>query len=342
MSNNATDLRPQDDPNVRIPAAVKASAALAEELLKSQFQNVEQTENNSDQKPEEPAKQDDVPADAKPVTQESKPPVEPSEPKQIDWQGRYNAMKGRFDRAEVVNRELTDRLAKLEDTLAFMQVQRADVRENEQKPERLITDKELEDYGEEFLTVVEKKAKETFSPEIIALKKQNESLQKKIDSLLNVEVRRTRTDMKRDLSASVPNWQEINEDQKFLEWLALTDPYSGTIKHALLKDAWDRNDSPRVVNFFKGFLEATGAQQEEKTDTPPQAKVPLESLAAPGRANTSAAMSAAPGDEKPFFTRAQIKSFYADVGSGKYRGREADKVKLETQIFEAQREGRIR
>jgi hypothetical protein len=61
-------------------------------------------------------------------------------------------------------------------------------------------------------------------------------------------------------------------------------------------------------------------------------------LAAPGRAKSAAA--AAPA-EKPFFTSAQITRFYADVNSGKYRGREADKAKLEAQIFDAQREGRI-
>ena len=70
-------------------------------------------------------------------------------------------------------------------------------------------------------------------------------------------------------------------------------------------------------------------------------KVSLERLAAPGRAKTAAAPSAAPA-EKPIFTRAQIADFYAQSTAGKFRGNLAEKARIEAEIFAAQREGRVR
>lgn len=144
----------------------------------------------------------------------------------------------------------------------------------------------------------------------------------------------------------LPNWREVNTDPDFLSWLKLPDPYSGVIRHELLKTAYERNDTPRVLNFFQGFLseEAVLAPADSGPDfrssAATQDKVPLANFAAPGRAKTAAA-SGAPA-EKPVFTRAQIAKFYADVASRKYAGREAEKDRVENQIFDAEREGRIR
>ena len=148
------------------------------------------------------------------------------------------------------------------------------------------------------------------------------------------------------MNEQLPNWREVNVNPEFLNWLKLPDPYSGAIRHDLLKAAHERNDAPRTLAFFKGFLaeEAATTPAERGPDLPDgasvQQKVSLESLAAPGRAKTAAATSAPA--EKPSFTRAQISKFYADSAAGRYRGKEAEKDRIERQIFEAEREGRIR
>ena len=130
---------------------------------------------------------------------------------------------------------------------------------------------------------------------------------------------------------------------EFIEWLSLPDPYSGDIRHNMLKAAWERRDVPRVAAFFKGFLAEEAAYRPASQETPagrPAGKVSLESFAAPGRAKTAAATSAPA--EKPLITSAQISKFYADCDAGRYDGREEEKARFEKSIFEAQREGRIR
>ena len=108
--------------------------------------------------------------------------------------------------------------------------------------------------------------------------------------------------------------------------------------------AFERNDTPRVQAFFTGFLAEEAALDPASGETgrteAPANKVSLENLAAPGRAKSAAATNAPA--EKPIFTRAQIAKFYADAAAGKFKGRDAERDRLERQIFEAEREGRIR
>ena len=146
------------------------------------------------------------------------------------------------------------------------------------------------------------------------------------------------------LDEKLPNWRDLNTNEEFLSWLQLPDAYSGDIRHNMLKAAYAQGNAHRVLAFFNGFLAEEAAvapaQGEPDYSTTTVSKVPLQNFAAPGRAKTAASASAPA--EKLNISRAQVASFYADVAAGRYRGRDAEKNKLEAQIFEAQREGRIR
>ena len=146
------------------------------------------------------------------------------------------------------------------------------------------------------------------------------------------------------LDTKLANWREINVNDDFKEWLRLPDPYSGAIRFDMLRAAYAENNAPRVLAFFNGFLAEEAALAPSSGEPDPTAetvkKVPLETLAAPGRAKTAAGNNAPA--EKPIFTRAQIAKFYADAAAGKYRGKEVERDRFEKQIFEAEREGRIR
>jgi hypothetical protein len=195
------------------------------------------------------------------------------------------------------------------------------------------------------LDVVGKKAKETFSGEVGELKTQVETLTRQLQNVGQTVSTDARGKMKEALTSQIPNWSAINLDNDFLNWLQLPDTYSGAIRHTLLKQAWERNETPRVLAFFKGWLaeEAAVAPANTKPDPVQEAnsgKIPLEQFAAPGRAK-SAADTSAPA-EKPIITRAQITDFYRDVAAQKYRGRDQEKDRLEQMIFAAEREGRIR
>jgi hypothetical protein len=331
----------QVDPNVTVPAGVKAAIARAESLQAEYKKNLEAAPDpnappvTTEGNPPAPA------AEAPPPTPEPQPTPAPE-----SFEHKYNSMKGRFDRAQQTIRQMSDRITNLEQLLASRPTT-IPAPDAAPTPTRLVTEKEEEEYGTELLSIVGKRAQEVLTPEVIALKQELAEVKSKFVDITRNQSVTARQRMLAEMDSQLPDWRQINVHEDFLAWLDLPDLYSGAIRLDLLKAAFEQNDTPRVLAFFNGFLteEAALAPRalEPSTSPPapsaPPARVSLEDLAAPGRAKSAASNAPA---AKPVFTRAQISQFFADVAAGKYRGRDKEKNETEAAIFDAQREGRIR
>lgn len=340
------------DPNVSVPPAVKAAAAAAERLHKEVYAQPE--EPDPTEQPAEEAPKEEVNPDLRMDATTPAPVEQPAEEKvtpkvtdkvtdEVNWEHRYNSMKGRFDRAQEQIASMSEQIASMQRAMATMRAQSAPpVEIASDEPEVELTSEELYDYGDEFLSVVGKKARAEVRPLLKAYEQKIASLEARLAGVGDYVQQDSFSRMQSALDNSVPDWRKQNENPEFLAWLALPDPYSGDIRHNMLKAAWERRDAPRVAAFFKGFLAEEAATSPASPAPAPEAGKPsLEKFAAPGRAKTAASDSSAPA-EKPIITTAQIAKFYADVAAGRYRGREEAKDKFDRAIFEAQREGRIR
>jgi hypothetical protein len=133
------------------------------------------------------------------------------------------------------------------------------------------------------------------------------------------------------LGAAVPDWETINADAKFLEWLGEVDPMLGQPRQMALNSAQQAMDVARVTAIFKAF-KATLPQEAPKRSTSVEKQVSPSSVAGSAPAPT----------DKPVLTEAQIAAFYKDVALGKYRGRDAEVERLERVINQAIAEGRVR
>lgn len=339
------------DESVKVPAAVRAAAERAakfyekpaEEAPKEEVAANGDTQAQSEETPTEPAPET---AQATPSAPEENTISPATDDKPVDWERRFNSMKGRYDRAEQQVRQLSEQISSLNNVIATMQATTTppSSKEAEAAIERLITPEEENDYGQDFLKVVGKKAKEELLPVIKKYEDKISELEARLQGVNGYVAQDARARMFEVLDSKLPDWREINRNDDFITWLQLPDLYSGDIRHTLLKAAYERNDTNRVLAFFNGFLaeEAAMSPAEARTEET-RAPAPVldpKSLAAPGRAKSAAATSAPA--EKPIFTRAQIAKFYADATAGKYRGKDAERDRLEMQIFEAERDGRIR
>ena len=361
----------KEDPNVKIPAAVKAAAQRSEQLHRTMRDNPEPEEEKATQEgsdgeskanPELDAKQlaagegkqPDKPAEA---AQEEKPKAEkaakteksPSPADEESLEHKYKSLLGRYSRSQEQLRALADEVQNLRGTLASMQSAPSEPRAREDSnPEldadAIITPEEASDYGEDFLKIVGKRARQEVSRVTKAYQDEIDSLKKQLEGVSGFVKQDQHTKLLSTLDKELPSWRKLNTDEGFLEWLGLPDPYSGAIRHDMLKAAYAQGNPHRVLAFFNGFLAEEAAvapaQEEPPLAEASASKVPLESLAAPGRAKT-AASTPAPA-EKPILSRAQIAAFYAEVAAGKFRGRDDEKASAEKIIFDAQREGRIR
>lgn len=341
IKNRASKLPPIDQ-TMQLPAAIRAAAARSEALHKEAYQAAEPTV--------EPTVAPE--ATATPTTPENVTPEvvvvattpQPTGATKDDWEHRYNSLRGRYDKDQQTIAGLTSRIGQLEAALTSKPQPVQPNPDLQFKP--LITDKDKEDFGADFIDVAQRAALEKVNPEIAALKAQLARLEGNVGSIAATAQVQQKKTVHQTLDEKMPNWREINRDQKFLAWANLPDGYSGAIRIGMMRDAFEQGDAERVLRFFKGFLSeeaaptpATATQPDTRVTTQGNTKVPLETFAAPGRATTAAATTAPA--EKETISRAQIAAFYSEVNRGKYRGNEAEKNRLEQMIFDAERDGRI-
>ena len=141
-----------------------------------------------------------------------------------------------------------------------------------------------------------------------------------------------------ELTAYVPNWRDVNDNQDFQSWLLDIDPLTGIARQTYLDDAQRSLDAGRVANFFRTWLEMTGQAAVAQSTGRVSVSSELEKQVSPGRSRSAAAPQS--GKSKTY-TPEDIRRFFEDVRTGKYKGREPERDRIERDIFSAQRENRI-
>lgn len=304
---------PPVDNNVQLPAAIRAAALRASQLHDAAYKNPEETDENANNGNagadesgtgnEGHARQEELRRSRK----RPRPQKKPRLPRPEDWEHKYNSLKGRFDRQEDTIRGLNSRIDQLTALLA------APKQAQEQPPSELkfgkLTDKDKDEFGEDFLDASARAAEERLGPYIRKLEDQVRQLGGSVQNVAATMAQNAQQAMYSYLNDQLPNWREINRDPNFLAWTNLQDPYSGDIRINMLRDAYQKSDGQRVLRFFQGFLKdeaveapATGRKPEMPADKA-KGKVPLSEFAAPGRAKAPAATDV-PG-EKETITHAQ-------------------------------------
>jgi hypothetical protein len=128
----------------------------------------------------------------------------------------------------------------------------------------------------------------------------------------------------------VPDWQQINVDERWLAWLSEEDPTFGLPRQAALDRARHTGDAGRVAALFTQF----------KASLPKPKQETLDSQVAP---TITGAPTPTPQAEAPRQRISQkfVQSFYRDMAQNKYHGREAEAQRIENEINLAAAEGRI-
>lgn len=342
------------DPNVKLPAAVVRASELAEQRSKEingepdnapppdALQIPDPNAPPPAEPPAEPQPQSQPQSSADTPDEQPKKPVAPD-----SWEHKFLGMQGRFNAERQRNTQLADRVAVLEGMLADMQSVQASAPAPVPPPvSKLVTDKDLEDYGPDMIDLIGRRAQEIADVATADLRAQVADLSQRVQGTQARVERKTKEDTHRYMDEHLPNWKELNSDQAFLHWVALPDVYSGVSRKKLLNDAYQQFDAPRMLRIFQGFLSdeaasapALSSAAPSAPQPQPQPKVGLEQFAAPGRARTPAAATAPA--EKPFIKSSEITAFYTQVRTGHYAGRDDEKNRLEAEIFAAQREGRV-
>jgi hypothetical protein len=274
---------------------------------------------------------EDVAAVVEPVLAPS--PVEPENLVQqhSTLQGMYRKLKIEKEEILETNRLLTERLtvapqaasSPSEGYPAFAGDGKGTLAESLQKLQ--------DEYGEEFTNIIRSVARaeagEMVNQRVAPVESRVQ--QGEIDTEQN-----RRDNFKSSLTVACPGWQAIYDSTEFDIWLTGNkEPLSGKTFEALFNEANDRWDATAMVNFFETYKQATAKVPEVVTEDPRAA------LVTPGVSNSSGGTPSA--GQKKIWTRQEMNTFYKDVQTGKYFGRETEMQAIDLDIFNANREGRI-
>lgn len=145
-----------------------------------------------------------------------------------------------------------------------------------------------------------------------------------------------------DLDARVPTWEQLQSNQKFLDWLDKRDVLSGRKYGELLSDAHKSLDAARVTELFRVYDPAT-VKDSPATPAPsaqPAAAAPLvdpTSLAAPATSPAAAAPTQPPTGE--IWKQSQMDELYTRKRLGTIS--QADFENLEKRYMDAAANGRV-
>jgi len=311
---------------MKMPKQVTKAAEDADKLRKEVYAELED-ETKEKSEPE-------TAAAPEPTAQPTKKPEEEGELLR-KAEARYNSLRGKYD-AEVprMQKQIQDLTTSLREALA----KPADIdnnNPNDANPEtdtRLVTNAEVEEYGEEFLDVVKRTAKEEMARTMSHLSNENQHLRNRVQSLDDESQSNREGKFYAYVDKTVDNWREINQDEGFIEWLDATDEFSGSTRSDLISNAYSQLNAKRVASFFFSYAKEQGAQGT------PVAKPKLEDFAAPATKPPSPEGNEA---DVVLYSEEEIKKFYDDSRRGLYDSRREEYAKKEADINHAIREGRV-
>lgn len=287
---------------------------------------------------------------SEPERREPEQPAPIEEPQAEDegtFQQRYNTLKGKYDkevprlagdlrRFETAVEGMQRQLGEAHQTINLLNARLlSDARSNApseppKQKQRLITDAEINDYKDEFFDVVGRRAQEVVGEDLQAALTRIDHLENQLRTVsgkvggLDQELAATVQDKYFSaLTSAIPDWEQQNEDENFLQWLNSEEDYSGMPLQKVLANAAAVWDAPRVIRIFQGYRNpVTSASSAQNGSIPaPQrgnGRVNLETLAAPGRVRQSGVREpAAPA----VVTSEDLRRLDQDISRGVYKNR---------------------
>jgi hypothetical protein len=179
-----------------------------------------------------------------------------------------------------------------------------------------LTQRDVDNFGYDLVDLAQRAARHAIEPQLQQLEQQNDELQ---DHL----AREMQRDLHQEVVRAVPNWNEINNDPRWLQWLNTPDVYNGCTRQRLLNDAVAAGNAGRVIAIFKGFLREQGAAGQ----------------APAGQASQRTQRTRRTLSGLPVYTRSQIIQMWAMRRKGEIGDEEW--ARWEHELVAAGREGRI-
>lgn len=305
---------------------IKEEAAKADQLIrdlaKGEQPAAEEPEEQEAAQPEVEQQTDQgVVADAATEDQTSAPEQDRFREEAAKWEQRYRSLDGMI--------QARDRqIEQLHQLLASMQQAPQAEAETEKKPgkSKLVGKEDEEAFGTDLIDLARRISREESGAYISELENRLAQLQEQLSSVAQTTAVTVQDRFEQQLTNAVPNWKTIDNDERFIKWLQ-----ANPTRNRVFAEAARSQDVAGVAYFFEEY--AGKAAPEEKPKTDPR----LEKQLSPGKSKSVPSQAKSQSDKKQW-TRSEIAQFYAN---GRKTYSQEDYAKLERDLFNAQKEGRV-
>lgn len=290
-----------------VPEQVRRQAERANELLN-------QANGTPGDPPAEPVIQEpQVQEPAEPPAPEPTPAATPAEPTPApapaapsdDWQQKYRTLQGVFSaeqgRWNAEKKVFETRITALESAAA------AQPAPAPAAPAPKFDEKDIETYGPELMEMVSRQAQamasQIIEQRMAELKPQLEQTREQVTNVATHVYRSNEEKFYGELAKEVPDWEAVNTDQRWLNWLAEVDPLSGVARQVYLDNASQKLDHTRVTTLFKAFKDAAGL-------TKPAPQAPAAPVLSPSPRTVGNASAPTHREPTTGVTRSEIAAHY--------------------------------
>ena len=317
-----------------LPAQVQAQLDEAEAIERAiaaeQATQAGQDAPEEKEQPTDTAAKVETPTNVETDKPESVTPTQPVE--DATWEARFRALDGKF-KAEVPR--LHNQLKAAQTKVSELEAKIVSIQAAQVTVESLVTPEDEEAFGRDLLEVVRKVAKE----ETAAVSKKNDarvdSVNQRVETVIQNQADLDGDKFIANIAKAIPDWETINVDPAWLEWLGEYSAEVGNSRQVALDQAVETLDSMRAISLFKAFI-ASKPVATEKVPPVSKAQQELQSQVAPAKAASSAAT---PVTEKTWTGEEYERAFDVRL-SHTLTPKQIEE--LQTEAERAYNEGRIR
>jgi hypothetical protein len=250
------------------------------------------------------------------------------------WKQKYRTLQGMYD-AEVprlhtqvkeLHRSVAELTAKLEEVPAPAAAQVA--------PADLVTDEDVQNYGEDLINVQRKIAREAAAEtrgELEKLRADNEALREQLNT---TDGKVSEASFETKLNRLVPDFDQINASPEWIAWLNEVDPILRAPRMSVAQDAYARGDADAVAYYVSMFKDLKPAEPEVTA-----ADRELAQQIQPNRTAATTAAKTAP--QGRVYSNKDISEMFKRIIELGNRGQHAEATKLEAEIDAAYLDGRV-
>lgn len=226
------------------------------------------------------------------------------------------------------------------------------------EPQSLVTKDEIEEFGADLTDFTRRLAREEFTPALEDVLDQLQKLNTTVAGMkqvvgstaevaANTAEERFHAEMDKLVQGGdgTPDWEKINYDQNFIDWLENVGQDSDEPRKNVLVRAYQRKDARKCAGFFNAYKREKGLPQGPAAPGTPPSPPSVPANPAASLVSPAPVAPAAPTSNRgkgKTYSLAEIEQVYSDYTKGKYKGRENEYRQLTAEFDRAWQEGRVK